>query len=206
MYALYSRLYLIKLKSSNNWNNLSVNNIHFNSNTPSVWPCHIVLSAIQPHLNLYWARKRKAYSIDHGFIFKVNKKTYYVKSKKKKNIYQQSLSHKFWNWTHVWQSEVLRYVRVVPQNDNSMIHSNVNIECVKRGLHTRVVELIRLFTVIWGMLFHSWSNACLSSGTEDGGLSRRLTLLSNSSQRCSIGIRSGENAGHGKTSMLCAWR
>ena len=78
------------------------------------------------------SKKRNAYSISHGFIFKVNKKTYYVKSIKIKNIYQQSLSHKFWNWTHVWESEVLRYVRVVPQNDNSMIRSNVNIESVHR--------------------------------------------------------------------------
>jgi hypothetical protein len=67
------------------------------------------------------SKKRNAYSISHGFIFKVNKKTYYVKSIKIKNSYQQSLSHKFWNWTHVWESEVLRYVRMVPQNDNSMI-------------------------------------------------------------------------------------
>jgi hypothetical protein len=42
--------------------------------------------------------------------------------------------------------------------------------------------------------------SCSSSGTGDDGLSRRLTILSNSSQRCSIGLRSGENAGHGKTS------
>ena len=103
MYALYSRLYLIKLKSSNNWNNLSVNNIHFNSNTPSVWPCHIVLSAIQPHLNLYWARKRKAYSIDHGFIFKVNKKTYYVKSKKKR-IFTSSHYHTSFETEHTSDS------------------------------------------------------------------------------------------------------
>jgi hypothetical protein len=75
------------------------------------------------------SKKRNAYSISHGFFFKVNKKTYYVKSIEIKNIYQQSQSHKFWNWTHVWKSEVLRYVRMVPQNDNSMIRSNVNIEC-----------------------------------------------------------------------------
>jgi hypothetical protein len=41
------------------------------------------------------SKKRNAYSISHGFIFKVNKKTYYVKSIKITNIYQQSLSHKF---------------------------------------------------------------------------------------------------------------
>ena len=41
------------------------------------------------------SKKRNAYSISHGFIFKVNKKTYYVKSIKIKNSYQQSLSHKF---------------------------------------------------------------------------------------------------------------
>ena len=99
---------------------------------------HLALIVSKHHVKFIYilSKKRNAYSISHGFIFKVNKKTY-VKSIKIKNIYQQSLSHKFWNWTHVWESEVLRYVRVVPENDNSMIRSNVNIECVHRWHQAR---------------------------------------------------------------------
>jgi hypothetical protein len=89
---------------------------------------------------IHWAKKRNAYSISHGVIFKVNKKTYYVKSIKIKNIYQQSQSHKFWNWTHVWESEVLRYVRMVPKMTIpwfvQMLISSVPTVGIKRWLHT----------------------------------------------------------------------
>ena len=57
----------------------------------------------------------------------------------------------------------------------------------------------------WGMLFHSSSNAVLSWSTDSGCCGRLRTRLSSSSHKCSIGDKSGDNAGHGRTLMLfCA--
>ena len=44
---------------------------------------------------------------------------------------------------------------------------------------------------LWGILFHSWIRASWSCATLFGTLTRFLTLLSNASQRCSIGFKSG---------------
>ena len=67
------------------------------------------------------------------------------------------------------------------------------------------IEFIRPF--IWGigMLSHSSCNARRSSACVGAGW-RLRTPLSNTSYRCSIGERSGLNAGQGRTSTLFACR
>ena len=63
-------------------------------------------------------------------------------------------------------------------------------------------ELTKALTVRIGMLFHSSINAFLSFARVAGGFRRFLTLLSNSSQMCSIGVKSGLYGGHASGAML----
>jgi hypothetical protein len=51
------------------------------------------------------------------------------------------------------------------------------------------------------MLPHSSAKAATSSRTLLGGMCLALTLRSNRSQTCSMGLRSGLFAGHGRTLM-----
>ena len=89
---------------------------------PPAWSLHLYTCWY-----LYTEQKRNAYSISHGFIFKVNKKTYYVKSIKIKNIYQQSLSHfGMLEWYH--NMTIPWFVQ--------MLISRVSTVGIKRGLHT----------------------------------------------------------------------
>ena len=59
-------------------------------------------------------------------------------------------------------------------------------------------------TMLFGRLFHSWSNVAWSCGRFVGWLGRARARLSNSSQMCSIGERSGDIDGHSITFTLFA--
>ena len=64
------------------------------------------------------------------------------------------------------------------------------------------IELTKALTVRIGMLFHSSINAFLSCARVARGFRRFLTLLSSSSQLCSIGVKSGLYGGHASGAML----
>ena len=72
--------------------------------------------------------------------------------------------------------------------------------------HWRRKVLMRVYMWRWGMLFQASCKAKVSCLRLEGWGRRLAMVLPISSQRCSIGERSGEQAGHGSTSMICVWR
>lgn len=78
--------------------------------------------------------------------------------------------------------------------------------CINCSLNTSRHRLISLLMMTWGMSFHSCNKACSRSWMLVGGLGRRLTRWSSSSRKCSIRLRSGKNAGHGRISTLFVCR
>ena len=78
------------------------------------------------------------------------------------------------------------------------------------GIYTFITTIWHAFNqsinVIWGMFAHSSTIVVLGPLTVFGGCSRPRTRLSTMSQQCSIGFRSGEQAGQSMTSMLSSPR
>ena len=64
------------------------------------------------------------------------------------------------------------------------------------------MEFTRVLIMAMGMLFHSSCKACVSWTWLVGAFGRLLTLLSSSSHKCSIGDKSGLNAGQSSGCML----
>ena len=75
-----------------------------------------------------------------------------------------------------------------------------------RLVQRRLNELTSLLINACGMLFHSWRNVAWSSLMFVGCLRQLWIRLPNSSQRCSMGARSGERAGQSSTWIPLAWR
>ena len=73
------------------------------------------------------------------------------------------------------------------------------------AVHLRLMDCTRFAGSCCEMLPHSSTKAPASSQTFLGGMALALTLRSNRSQTCSMGLRSGLFAGHGSTLtfLLC---
>ena len=71
-----------------------------------------------------------------------------------------------------------------------------------------ITACIRLgiLSTSWPILRHSSCSAVASLSRFDGWTSRLLTARSRASHPCSIGLQSGEYAGHGNWSIYCCWR
>ncbi len=76
----------------------------------------------------------------------------------------------------------------------------------RSATHLLHIELIRLLTVVCGMLVHSSSMAVWSCWILAGTGTRGHIRRSRASQTCSIGDMSGEYAGHARTGMFSASR
>jgi hypothetical protein len=72
--------------------------------------------------------------------------------------------------------------------------------------HLRRIETINHWIKGCGMLFHSCTSASRKSCSVSGGFWWWRTRLPSSSHKCSIGDRSGDNAGQGRTRMWFCFR
>ena len=74
------------------------------------------------------------------------------------------------------------------------------------AVHLLLMDFTRCASC-WEMLPHSSTKAPSSSRTFLGGMALALTLRSNRSQTCSMGLRSGLFPGHGRTlTFLSCWK
>ena len=73
--------------------------------------------------------------------------------------------------------------------------------CSNDSFESPRIEPINRWIKVCGMLLHSGTSASRSSCSVSGGLWPWRTPLSSLSHKCSIGDRSGDTAGHGKTIM-----
>ena len=73
--------------------------------------------------------------------------------------------------------------------------------CIRLGILSTSLLMLR-----WPILRHSYCSAVASTSRFDGWTSWLLTARSRASHACSIGLQSGEYAGHGNWSICCCWR
>ena len=72
--------------------------------------------------------------------------------------------------------------------------------------HLRRMEPIRFLMNACGMLFHSCIRARRSSSKVSGGFNPFRTRRPSLSHKCSMGFKSGDNAGHGRLQIWLSFR